>query len=415
MTSEVVIMNKRAIALAADSAVTITTTDSLGNKEKKYFKGVNKVFELSHHNPVGIMIFSMADIHSVPWEIIIKLYRDHLGKNSLNSLDEYARDLFSFIENRDDIFPQERNKDILVNGFISAAVDASKFINTASTEISAPETAHIEALADLKSRLSDMAMPSHFNANAIEEALTLAGEDIIQISQVILEKQSIEVDVNEFARVAIELYFKNYQNILGHTGIVIAGYGSGDIFPSFVQYDCYGIILGNLIVDKKKEKHVSYDNGSHIDTFAMDDMVQTFMLGVSPGVLNIFGECIEDCINQLIGESSPESTLENEQRKEQILDTARRKIIDSQAEYHYKPLTRAISSLPTDEMANLAETLIMLESLKERVTRPSESVGGPVDVAVITKSEGLVWIKRKHYFEASLNPKFIAKQHKRID
>jgi hypothetical protein len=45
--------------------------------------------------------------------------------------------------------------------------------------------------------------------------------------------------------------------------------------------------------------------------------------------------------------------------------------------------------------------------LKERVTSPSESVGGPIDVAVITRAEGLVWVKRKHYFDPELNLRYL--------
>jgi hypothetical protein len=60
-----------------------------------------------------------------------------------------------------------------------------------------------------------------------------------------------------------------------------------------------------------------------------------------------------------------------------------------------------------DEMAGLAETLINLQSLKEKVTKPSETVGGPVDVAIVTKSEGLVWAKRKHFFDAALNSRYM--------
>ncbi|WP_156927248.1 hypothetical protein [Azospirillum halopraeferens] len=85
MTSEVVIMNRRAIALAADSAVTVTSVQN-GRRESKYFKGANKVFELSNHSSVAIMIFNMADVHSVPWEIIIKSYRAHLGKRAFSTL-----------------------------------------------------------------------------------------------------------------------------------------------------------------------------------------------------------------------------------------------------------------------------------------------------------------------------------------
>jgi hypothetical protein len=64
---------------------------------------------------------------------------------------------------------------------------------------------------------------------------------------------------------------------------------------------------------------------------------------------------------------------------------------------HAIPLRRILGVLPVDEMAELAETLINLQSLKEKVTKNSETVGGPVDVAIITRNECLLWAKRKHF------------------
>jgi hypothetical protein len=37
----------------------------------------------------------------------------------------------------------------------------------------------------------------------------------------------------------------------------------------------------------------------------------------------------------------------------------------------------------------------------------TETVGGPIDVAVISKGDGFVWIKWKHYFNRELNPLFV--------
>jgi hypothetical protein len=54
----------------------------------------------------------------------------------------------------------------------------------------------------------------------------------------------------------------------------------------------------------------------------------------------------------------------------------------------------------------MAEALVNLTSFKRKVTSSIESVGGPVDVAVITKGDGFVWIKRKHYFDADKNQQF---------
>ena len=46
------------------------------------------------------------------------------------------------------------------------------------------------------------------------------------------------------------------------------------------------------------------------------------------------------------------------------------------------------------------------------MTFAEESVGGPVDVAVISKGDGFIWIKRKHYFDPSLNSHFFTNYFK---
>lgn len=68
--------------------------------------------------------------------------------------------------------------------------------------------------------------------------------------------------------------------------------------------------------------------------------------------------------------------------------------------------------LSKDELAAMAETLVNLTSFKRKITIGSETVGGPIDVAVISKGDGFVWIKRKHYFKPELNPHFFANYYK---
>ena len=66
-------------------------------------------------------------------------------------------------------------------------------------------------------------------------------------------------------------------------------------------------------------------------------------------------------------------------------------------------IVQVIEGLPKEELAELAETLVNLTSRSRRVSLGEESVGGPTDVALITKGDGFVWIKRKHYFPRELN------------
>lgn len=71
--------------------------------------------------------------------------------------------------------------------------------------------------------------------------------------------------------------------------------------------------------------------------------------------------------------------------------------------------------LPKDELAAMAEALVNLTAFKRKMTNTLETVGGPIDVAVISKGDGLVWVKRKHYFPSELNANFYQNYFRGID
>lgn len=105
MTCEVAVMNKSAVALAADSAATLT----IQSVHKIYI--VNKLFALSEQQPVGIMIYGNPQLLGVPWETIIKMYREQLGDKKFRTLKEYSENLISFVETANNLFPQLLQKD----------------------------------------------------------------------------------------------------------------------------------------------------------------------------------------------------------------------------------------------------------------------------------------------------------------
>jgi hypothetical protein len=55
----------------------------------------------------------------------------------------------------------------------------------------------------------------------------------------------------------------------------------------------------------------------------------------------------------------------------------------------------------------MAESLVNLTAFKRHISKESETVGGPTDVAIITKGDGFIWIKRKNYFDVNLNRHYL--------
>ena len=71
----------------------------------------------------------------------------------------------------------------------------------------------------------------------------------------------------------------------------------------------------------------------------------------------------------------------------------------------------AVEALTISELAQVASTLVDLSSFEQQMSLDSETVGGPVDVAVISKGDGFIWINRKHYFRKELNDHFFRNYH----
>ncbi|MFZ2410987.1 MAG: hypothetical protein WAW23_05415, partial [Candidatus Methanoperedens sp.] len=161
-----------------------------------------------------------------------------------------------------------------------------------------------------------------------------------------------------------------------------------------------------------------------ITTFAQGEMVKRFMEGVDPSYMeneenylyNIFNIYEDVIIENLIKYDTVEKKKLKKKLQEiskEILKEHRDQLKKFTKEEFVEPITSVVSMLPKDELAIMAETLVNLTLFKRKVTmRESETVGGPIDVAVISKGDGFIWIKRKHYFKPELNPNFFTNYYK---
>jgi hypothetical protein len=109
MTAEIAILNRNAVALAADSAVTLQLPEG-----PKIYQS-NKLFTLSKYRPVGLMIYGSADLMGVPWETIVKQYRSQLQRGSFATLPEYGKNFLTFIERNSIFFPPDQQEEHCIN------------------------------------------------------------------------------------------------------------------------------------------------------------------------------------------------------------------------------------------------------------------------------------------------------------
>ena len=91
MTSEILMMNETCVVLAADSAATVESEHST-----KVFS-TDKVFRLSDAQPIGVMTYGNAAVSGVPVSLLVESYRDGLEERVFGSVPECAEDFKAFL------------------------------------------------------------------------------------------------------------------------------------------------------------------------------------------------------------------------------------------------------------------------------------------------------------------------------
>ena len=80
--------------------------------------------------------------------------------------------------------------------------------------------------------------------------------------------------------------------------------------------------------------------------------------------------------------------------------------IDPAIQHFERKLERplVVEAMPIQDAIDLAHFLVATTIEFVRFNPGAPTVGGPIDIAAITKHEKFKWIKRKHYYDQDLNP-----------
>ena len=69
---------------------------------------------------------------------------------------------------------------------------------------------------------------------------------------------------------------------------------------------------------------------------------------------------------------------------------------DFMKENYIQGVVDAVDSFNLEDMTNMAESLISITNLQRHFSSSEESVGGPIEVAIITRGGGFKWVKHRN-------------------
>ena len=397
MTSEVLIMTPSAVAMAADSVVTVN-----GNKT---YEGVNKLFMLSNNPPMGIMTYNNANFLTFPMETIIKDFRDKISDKKFNTIYDFKKEFNDYLNGvcngKDDVTSYS-----IVDKFNS-------FIKQLNQDL--------DEIPNFIKHISEETININ---NEKYEKLLFENEEFKRIYDSKIQEVTRNIKCEEDIDLVVlfkRLFIKRF--VLDRfTGIVIAGFNRENLFPSYVHFKIIVLDGFKFIFDDCEKDCVGGETAVILKPFAQINAITNFLNGIDVStnyliasyfkkVIDDYSNNIEELIkaNRKINGKDEQVVLSDfeylKQNNERIVSDFVG-FIDTLKDKNSEPILKSIMSLPKEELANLSESLINITSLKVKVQDNLETVGGDVDVAIITKGDGFVWTKRKHYFKDSLNPQF---------
>lgn len=411
MTSEVMIMNRNAVVLAADSAVTYG-----GGPQPVVTLEAEKILKLS--SSIAVMVYSRGDVLGRSWSHIAHAFLRDNGGREFDSVSACAEAFFAFMDRNRRLFPEAEELDefeaLMRAAFLTVLAHAKAMRNyprggydddaaafNAALDLYLDHLAHDETGA-ARQRLDVFA---HLD---VEGFLTRYGAMLEGLIRESLGEfgmtEPMRSKLVEFAYlIATQPAF-----LEPYAGLVFAGFGEGDVFPVYAHY--YASILVDGVMKRAHDETTAVGVGdgpnAYLRTFAQAEMTHAFLRGIHPLMFDV-----AISLNLVTNEAAAEAALEaagvDEETADRVLADMRRRALPaltgefvqaihavSQDEF-INPFIKVVEASGKRQLAETAKSLVELNILKSDLHMHQTGVGGEVDVAMISRTAGLEWYAKK--------------------
>jgi hypothetical protein len=411
MTAEIAILNRSAIAFAADSAVTI----SVDNKTKVY-DTAEKLFEFSKDQPIGVMIYNNVEFVGVPMDVLIRKFRAEkcASKARYDTMTDASDQFVEYLKNFDHDVSEERahlyailrEKLKAMNRRMTLEVrKAFRRVTAGETVTETPDTILLSIIKQGVEEEQARALPGFLSNVTLTQFRRRYGGIIELAAKQCFKPVELErAAIAEIGKYAFALVKSNVGSDL-LTGLVFGGFAEKDMFPTLRYMEIDGIYFNELKILNTNEVDIDRKNKrAEVVPFAQKEMVERFMYGLDADLEADIRSFVGGAISEVIKTTSPESSIAVSSSLKRKVNTRFAKMISDLKQSSRQDLLDIVYFMSKKELADIAYALVELTSQKRRFSTDEQTVGGPIDVAILTKNEGFVWIRRKHYFDSEINP-----------
>ena len=378
----------------------------------KIYNTATKIFSLSDEHPIGVMIYDNVEFMGTPWDLIFNLYRKERGGRACQSVQEYAEEFIRFLKEKEFYSNEESRENYLL-------LEMSAYYNMVKEEVfdqlekegisvedeNAVRKELKEVINSMNGIYEEIGTCKDF-AKYTEKEFSKTSKKLLDSLMDACEDEHLPTDMRREWQHGIFVHLRSelFLNSIG-TGVVFVGYGEKDIFPSAFPTVIGGAIDNRLRYNFNLERadKITHDNTAWILPFAQEDVMLTMMKGIAPDLYTAITDEVQSSMENAVQQVVKELGMKDDHLVtevatpiiEKLQNEFAEKIDDIITEKYTSGLVDTVESFNVEDMVNMAESLISITNLQRHITSSEESVGGPIDVAVITKTGGFQWAKQK--------------------
>lgn len=426
MTAVVGLMNKRGVAIAADSAVTRTHSHA-GRTKQKCTNNGNKMLRMSNVVPVSVMLTGNGAFIWNQWDIVIRQYRRDRGNICHATVEACVHDFFEYIAHND-IFWNEQHMKTWIKGNMSWLINTANDYIPWETKITKndgtfakPKGYYNAFIKELKDRqkcfkkdgkcpqFKDYTLEQfkQYSKTYIDECFEGFIKDENEPFKTSFPKDFLDSLKEELEITLLERLTTRWESEDSAT-LVFSGFGNEQEYPSLVSVNiCEGFDHRvNYHIRPEDIICISEENPVAFCPFAQADVTNSIIRGqhkswlgsIMKNTQNKYQNAAENLFNKKFQEQDFEFLQMLAEVEYDDLIVRYNKNIIRLLDKNQREWEKTLENYDMKSMASLAQSLIELTGFHRILTFEQEGVGGPVDVAVITKNDGFTWLNRKSWY-----------------
>ena len=443
MTSQLILGNGRGLALASDSAATSRT-----GQERRTWEDATKIYPLRQPHRVAVLQAGGVNLLGMPVSVLVNQWQETLGEGRM-PLEGYRDSFLSWLGHNlgkwttqdamdDKAYDALKNElKRLRRGNLYVLREGVEEGLTGGVEkllTTVPDEEHHDAtLRAIQERseyylafapVFDPALPpmadglfSRLGSRSQEDSWT-PDSLIASGFEGLPRSEQIDRALHELFRLMVG---RNY-SITGLSTIELtfAGYGSSELIPSVASVEIEGALENHIARSCESErKAVALLDAAGFALYKPVAQYETIEM-------IIFGhnrELLQAAIGDVVGpspvlssdrakvEGDPEVDAEDAPDPDLVEETTERDAMDEWTKaqrlgkevveradtlsdtHHYWKFMRTIAGLEMTSLADTTRSLVAVEALSKTLLGELPTVGGHIDVATITLTDGFTWVK----------------------